>query len=132
MGSNPHTFGGRMRQPLIRQDNHKYQIKLDCNEGKIERGKKKVGNVKAIVPMLEDIISNNSHQFRIFSPDELESNKLDVFSVTHRDYQWPVHPWDTYIESRNGRVLEMLSEHTCQGWMQGYALTGRYALFPFL
>lgn len=130
MGSNPHTFGGRMCQPLVRQDIHRYEIKLDSNGGEIARGQKKIGNVKAIVPMLEDIIRNNPHQFRIFSPDELESNKLDVFSVTHRDFQWPVQPWDNDIGSHNGRVLEVLSEHTCQGWMQGYALTGRYALFP--
>jgi xylulose-5-phosphate/fructose-6-phosphate phosphoketolase len=130
MGSNPHTFGGRACQPLIRYDIQQYETKLDREGEEIIRGRKKESNVKALVPMLEDIIRNNPQQFRIFSPDELESNKLDVFSVTQRDYQWPIKPWDSNIGNRNGRVLEILSEHTCQGWMQGYALTGRYGLFP--
>ncbi len=60
----------------------------------------------------------------------MESNKLGVFRATHRDYQWPLKSCDTYIGPDDGRVMEILSEHTCQGWMQGYALTGRYGLFP--
>lgn len=130
MGSNPHTFGGRICKPLKREEIQRYEIKLDTDGQSIKRGQKKFGNVKAIVPLLEDLIRNNPHDFRIFSPDELESNKIDVFKVTHRDYQWPLQPWDASIGSDDGRVLEILSEHTCQGWMQGYALTGRYALFP--
>lgn len=130
MGLNPHTFGGKICKEIIRQDIHSYEIILDQEDGNIARGKKKMGNVKAIVPLLEDIIRHNTRQFRIYSPDELESNKLNVFAVTHRDYQWPLKSWDTDIGDQNGRVLEILSEHTCQGWMQGYALTGRYVLFP--
>lgn len=130
MGANPHTFGGKICEPLKQQDIDHYEIQLDRKGDEILRGQKKVGNVKSIVPLLKDIIENNPNNFRIFSPDELESNKLDVFQVTHRDYQWPVQSWDTYIGPDNGRVLEILSEHTCQGWMQGYALTGRYGLFP--
>lgn len=130
MGSNPHTFGGKICQPLKREDIHKYEIKLEQQGQNIARGQMKMGNIKGIVPLLEDMIRNNPHNFRIFSPDELESNKLAVFEVTHRDYQWPLQSWDTYIGPQNGRVLEILSEHVCQGWMQGYALTGRYTLFP--
>lgn len=130
MGSNPHTFGGKMCQPLKQEDIHRYEIQLELQGQEVMRGQKRVSNAKAIVPLLEDDIRNNPHNFRIFSPDELESNKLDVFKVTHRDFQWPLHEWDTYIGPDNGRVLEILSEHTCQGWMQGYALTGRYGLFP--
>lgn len=130
MGSNPHTFGGKICQPIKQEDIHRYEIHLDKQGQEIMRGQKRESNAKAIVPLLEDNIRNNPHNFRIFSPDELESNKLDVFKVTHRDYQWPLHEWDTYIGPENGRVLEILSEHTCQGWMQGYALTGRYGLFP--
>lgn len=130
MGLNPHTFGGRMRQNLIRQSIYDYEIMLDKDGKRTIRGSKKVSNTGSIVPLLNDIIKHNPHRFRIFSPDELESNKLDVFKVTQRDYQWPVQPYDTYIGSQNGRVMEILSEHTCQGWMQGYALTGRYGLFP--
>jgi xylulose-5-phosphate/fructose-6-phosphate phosphoketolase len=130
MGSNPHTFGGKICQPLRRMDIHKYEVQLDRQGQEVVRGQKKMGNIKGIVPLLKDIIGNNPHNFRIFSPDELESNKLNVFEVTHRDYQWPLQAWDTFIGPQNGRVLEILSEHTCQGWMQGYALTGRYGLFP--
>jgi xylulose-5-phosphate/fructose-6-phosphate phosphoketolase len=62
----------------------------------------------------------------MFSPDELESNKLSaVFEVTGRNFQW-----DKFSKNQGGRVIEILSEHTCQGFMQGYTLTGRTALFP--
>lgn len=130
MGSNPHTFGGKICQPIVRKDIRDYEITLDTKGTEPIRGKKVTSNIEAIVPLLEDIIRNNPHNFRIFSPDELESNRLNVFKVTHRDYQWPLKSLDTYIGPDNGRVLEILSEHTCQGWMQGYALTGRYTLFP--
>jgi xylulose-5-phosphate/fructose-6-phosphate phosphoketolase len=131
MGMNPQAFGGRIRQDLKLRDIKDYQIHLNKQkEERIIRGDKKASNVQSLVPLLSDIIQQNPHTFRIFSPDELESNKLNVFGVTHRDYQWPLHPYDTYIGSKNGRVIEVLSEHNCQGWMQGYTLTGRYALFP--
>lgn len=130
MGMNPHTIGGKMCKDLFFNDIYRYQVKLGQSKNNIERGKKRVSNIECLIPVLEDVIKNNPHNFRIFSPDELESNKLNVFKVTHRDYQWPIQPWDTYIGNKNGRVLEMLSEHTCEGWMQGYVLTGRYGLFP--
>lgn len=81
---------------------------------------------------LREVMVRNPTAFRIFSPDELESNRLDAtFKVTHRCYQWPIANHDTFIKKHDGgRVLEMLSEHTCQGWMQGYALTGRWSLLP--
>lgn len=70
--------------------------------------------------------SSNPNTFRIFSPDELVSNKLDgVFKVTGRNLQW-----DENSCANGGRVIEILSEHTCQGMLQGYTLTGRTALFP--
>lgn len=130
MGSNPHTFGGRICQPLKLEDIQKYQINLNSKETRIARGQKKLSNIEAIIPLLQDVIKNNPKNFRIFSPDELESNHLNVFAVTHRNYQWPLKPEDENIGPEDGRVLEILSEHTCQGWMQGYALTGRYTLFP--
>jgi xylulose-5-phosphate/fructose-6-phosphate phosphoketolase len=119
-----------MRKLLEREDIHRYEIPLESIGKKLMRGKIKRSNVHSIVPLLEDIIRKNPDDFRIFSPDELESNKLNVFEVTQRDYQWPVKSFDTNIGEKDGRVLEILSEHTCQGWMQGYALTGRYTLFP--
>ena len=73
-----------------------------------------------------NFFSRNSKSFRIFSPDELVSNKLDaVFQVTGRDFQW-----DPDSRANGGRIVEILSEHTCQGMLQGYTLTGRTGLFP--
>jgi len=75
---------------------------------------------------LSGVIKRNPHRFRIFSPDELTSNKIDaVLKVTNRNFQW-----DKETANKGGQVLEMLSEHTCEGWMQGYCLTGRFAMFP--
>ncbi|GAA5828193.1 hypothetical protein JCM5353_003885 [Sporobolomyces roseus] len=91
-----------------------------------EKGGDDVSCMKAIGSYLVDVIKRNPKTFRIFSPDELASNKLDgVFEVTDRDFQW-----DPLTAHDGGRVTEMLSEHTLQGWMQGYTLTGRHGLFP--
>ncbi|KAJ7454731.1 phosphoketolase [Mycena latifolia] len=82
--------------------------------------------MKAVGLFLKGVVKENPHAFRIFSPDELVSNKLDaVLDETSRNFQWD-------IESRGhgGRVVEILSEHTCQGMLQGYTLTGRTGLFP--
>lgn len=82
--------------------------------------------MKAIGRFLTDTIKRNPATFRIFSPDELASNKLDgVFDVTTRNFQW-----DPLTANVGGRVTEMLSEHTLQGWLQGYTLTGRTGVFP--
>jgi len=82
--------------------------------------------MKACGAYLKNVIERNKSTFRIFSPDELESNKLSqVFEVTGRNFQW-----DQFSRAQGGRVIEILSEHTCQGLMQGYTLTGRTALFP--
>ncbi|THH08012.1 hypothetical protein EW145_g2997 [Phellinidium pouzarii] len=82
--------------------------------------------MKSIGKFLLEVIKGNPNTFRIFSPDELVSNKLDaVFNETGRNFQW-----DSAARAQGGRVIEILSEHTCQGMMQGYTLTGRTALFP--
>ncbi|MGH3744948.1 MAG: phosphoketolase, partial [Mycobacteriales bacterium] len=76
-----------------------------------------------------DVVAANPSTFRIVSPDELASNKLDaVLEVTDRVYRWPT----SYAEhlGPRGRVMEVLSEHDCQGWLEGYLLTGRHGLFP--
>ena len=71
-------------------------------------------------------LSRNEHSFRIFSPDELISNKLDAtLRDSSRNFQW-----DIASRHQGGRVIEILSEHTCQGMLQGYTLTGRTGLFP--
>jgi xylulose-5-phosphate/fructose-6-phosphate phosphoketolase len=75
---------------------------------------------------LAEVCRRNPKNFRIFSPDELDSNKLSgVLEATNRNMQWAEE-----TANKGGRVIEILSEHTCQGWAQGYTLTGRYALFP--
>jgi xylulose-5-phosphate/fructose-6-phosphate phosphoketolase len=75
---------------------------------------------------LDQVVVDNPKAMRIFSPDELVSNKLDaVFRHTGRNFQW-----DQYSNTKGGRVIEILSEHTCQGFLQGYTLTGRVGLFP--
>ncbi|KAK3177083.1 hypothetical protein OEA41_008411 [Lepraria neglecta] len=82
--------------------------------------------MQTIGELLDQTMVDNPKSFRIFSPDELVSNKLDaVFRHTGRNFQW-----DEFSNARGGRVIEILSEHTCQGFMQGYTLTGRTALFP--
>ena len=133
MGNNPHTFGGRIRKNLDLPDILEYAVTPE-QVAEEKDGHKKNGFVSGpelLAMYLQDVIQRNPHTFRIFSPDELESNKLTaVLDVTKRDYQWPVPPHNEHISSRDGRVLEMLSEHTLQGWLQGYLLTGRYGLFP--
>ncbi|OCL04496.1 D-xylulose 5-phosphate/D-fructose 6-phosphate phosphoketolase [Glonium stellatum] len=76
--------------------------------------------------LMDKAFQENPHSLRIFSPDELVSNKLNaVFDHTGRNFQW-----DEFSNAQGGRVIEILSEHCCQGFMQGYTLTGRVALFP--
>jgi xylulose-5-phosphate/fructose-6-phosphate phosphoketolase len=80
---------------------------------------------------LEEVFRRNAdnRNFRLMSPDETYSNKLDdVFKAVSRSWQWPIKPWDKDL-SHDGRVMEMLSEHNMQGLMQGYVLTGRHAMF---
>lgn len=82
--------------------------------------------MKAIGKYLADVVKRNPKEFRMFSPDELASNKLDdVLSVTDRNFQW-----DPETAHKGGRVTEILSEHTLQGWLQGYTMTGRHGVFP--
>jgi xylulose-5-phosphate/fructose-6-phosphate phosphoketolase len=133
MGSNPHTFGGRIRRDLDLPDIFEYAVRVE-QVAASETGPEKnslVSGPEMLARYLSDVILRNPHTFRIFSPDELESNKLTaVLDVTKRDYQWPVPPHNEKITSHDGRVLEILSEHTLQAWLQGYLLTGRYGLFP--
>lgn len=91
----------------------------------LEKGSR-ASSMKQCGELMDLAFQANPKTLRIFSPDELESNKLSaVFKHTGRNFQW-----DQYSNARGGRVIEILSEHCCQGWMQGYVLTGRVALFP--
>jgi xylulose-5-phosphate/fructose-6-phosphate phosphoketolase len=82
--------------------------------------------MKAIGTLLDKLFVANPKRIRLFSPDELCSNKLDaVFNNTGRNFQW-----DQYSRAQGGRVIETLSEHQCQGFLQGYTLSGRVGIFP--
>ncbi|KAK6529966.1 hypothetical protein TWF281_009116 [Arthrobotrys megalospora] len=91
-----------------------------------ENDKTQASGMQVCGEFLTETIKRNKSTFRIFSPDELESNKLNsIFTATSRSFEW-----DEFSRSKGGRVIEILSEHTCQGFMQGYTLTGRTAVFP--
>lgn len=125
MGLNPHTFGGERLKELVLPDIDSFKIDIK------ERGSQLVKSVYALGDYLKHVIANNPHNFRMFSPDELESNQLGkTLEATHRVYEWPIHRFDSHIDRSNGQVIEVLSEHLCQGWLQGYLLTGRHGLFP--
>ena len=122
MGCNPHTLGGHLRQSLELPDLAPYAV--PAREGLRS-------NIATVASYLKDVIRQNPHNFRIFCPDELESNLLgEVLEVTQRNYQWPVEAGNSSLGPRGGRVIEVLSEHLCQAWLQGYLLTGRHGLFP--
>lgn len=83
-------------------------------------------SMKVIGKFIDEVFVKNPHTVRLFSPDELESNKLDgALAHTGRNFQW-----DQFSRNQGGRVIEVLSEHMCQGFMQGYTLTGRTGIFP--
>ena len=126
MAMNPHALGGRMRRPLALPAIEDHAVDVTA------RGQSQASNVAQLGKYLRDLIKLNEavRSFRIVCPDELESNRLGaVLDVTDRQYVWPV-PNGTDGTSRDGRVLEVLNEHNCQGWLQGYLLTGRHGLFP--
>jgi xylulose-5-phosphate/fructose-6-phosphate phosphoketolase len=125
MGMNKHANGGTVLQELKLPKLSKFEIK----EGL--RGKSDNRNTKLMGEYLRDVFLLNKKQknFRLMCPDEVESNKLDaVFDVTGRAYMWPITKNDAHFKD-DGRVMEILSEHTIQGWLEGYILTGRHGLF---
>ena len=126
IGMNPHANGGRLRRDLDLPPVADYAAALNGH------GKETLSATDRVGDYLRDTLRRTAatRNFRIVCPDELSSNKLDaVLEVTERGYVWPLAPHDEQI-SYGGRVLEMLSEHMCQGWLQGYLLTGRHGLFP--
>ncbi len=126
MAVNPHSFGGEIRRPLKLPPVGDYGIDLRA------RGQNHVSSVEELGKYLRDVVRLNDagRNFRIVCPDELESNRVGaILEVTDRQYVWPLPPNSEHI-SPSGRVLEVLSEHNCQGWLQGYLLTGRHGIFP--
>lgn len=126
MALNPSSFGGDRRVALDLPDLRTYAVDVQ------QPGTPHVSHMKHLGAYLRDVVQRNQRQrnFRIVCPDELESNRLgDVLAATDRQYVWPL-PAGTEHTGPDGRVLEVLSEHNCQGWLQGYLLTGRHGLFP--
>ncbi|HEY6147918.1 MAG TPA: phosphoketolase family protein, partial [Thermoanaerobaculia bacterium] len=120
--------GGLRRVPLAVPPLDRHAVPVDPDA----RGAIRSSHMKALGAYLSDVIVENEDRrnFRIVCPDELESNRLGgVLDVTSRQYVWPTPP-GTEKTARYGRVLEILSEHMCQGWLQGYLLTGRHGVFP--
>ena len=125
MGANPHTNGGLLLKDLQMPDFRAYAVPV------IKPGETRAADTLVTGKFLRDVIRLNEAQqnFRIFGPDETLSNKLDaVFEVTNRQWEGETLPTDQYLAPR-GRVMEMLSEHQCEGWLEGYLLTGRHGLF---
>jgi xylulose-5-phosphate/fructose-6-phosphate phosphoketolase len=125
MGANPHANGGILLQDLRMPDYRDYGIVVP------EPGKVDGEDTRTLGRFLRDVISlNEPHRnFRVFGPDETVSNRLDaVFETTERQWEAEMLPVDQWL-ARDGRVVEMLSEHQCEGWLEGYLLTGRHGLF---
>lgn len=124
IGENKHTFGGAsVVKDLVLPPSDKYA------EDATMPGTIGSSSMRRAGLYLNDVYKNNPENFRLFSPDETYSNKLDaVFETTKRIFSWPIKKWDRDM-SPDGRVIEILSEHSLQGLMEGYVLTGRHAVF---
>jgi len=125
MGANPHANGGHLLKDLKMPDFRDYAVAVS------KPGEVKEESTRILGRFLRDIVKLNSPQknFRIVGPDEVASNRLDaLFEVTNRVWMGETIAEDENL-SPDGRVMEILSEHTCQGWLEGYLLTGRHGLF---
>jgi len=125
MGANRHANGGLLLRDLILPDIRDYAVKFS------QRGEQHEGATHVFARFLRDIIrANEDHRnFRVFGPDETLSNGLGaIFEATNRQWMAELKS-DDESYSRYGRVMEVLSEHQCQGWLEGYLLTGRHGLF---
>ncbi len=125
MGANPHANGGSLLRELRVPDFRDYACAVP------EPGIRGIGDTRVLGPFLRDVTALNQSQrnFRMFGPDETISNGLEaVFDVTDRQWNAATQATDQHL-APDGRVLEMLSEHQCEGWLEGYLLTGRHGLF---
>ncbi len=124
MSANPVANGGMLRQELKLPDFRDYAVDVPSPGGSISEATRVLGT------WFRDVIAKNPDNFLIFGPDETASNRLDaVFEVTNKKWNaelWPIDS-DNHL-GRTGRVVEMLSEHQCQGWLEGYLLTGRHGV----
>jgi xylulose-5-phosphate/fructose-6-phosphate phosphoketolase len=123
MGANPHANGGLLLQDLRLPDFRDYAVEVQAPAAKTSEATRVLG------AFLRDAMSDNERTFRLFGPDETVSNRLGaVLEVTDRAWQAEQWPTDSGL-GPHGRVMEVLSEHLCQGWLEGYLLTGRHGLF---
>ncbi len=123
MSANPHANGGILLRDLRMPDFRKYAVKVPM-PGSMEAEATRVQGL-----FLRDVLKHNPHNFRIFGPDETASNRWTaVFEVTDRCSTEEILKIDDHV-SHDGRVMEVLSEHMCQGWLEGYLLTGRHGFF---
>jgi xylulose-5-phosphate/fructose-6-phosphate phosphoketolase len=125
MGANPHANGGLLKKELKLPDFRSFAIEVPQPGGVTGEATRELGK------FLRDVIRLNAQErnFRIMGPDETASNRLDaVFEATERVWMEPTEPYDVHL-AQDGRVMEVLSEHLCQGWLEGYLLTGRHGLF---
>ena len=124
MGANPHANGGLLLRDLQLPDFRAYAVDV------AEPGIRGIGDTHVLGPFLRDVAKLNQAQrnFRVFGPDETLSNGLEaLFEVTPRQWAAATEPNDEFL-APTGRVVEMLSEHQCEGWLEGYLLTGRHGL----
>jgi xylulose-5-phosphate/fructose-6-phosphate phosphoketolase len=123
MSASPHANGGVLTRDLDMPDFRDYAIDVTAPARAHAESTRKLGE------LMRDIYTRNPDRFRLFCPDETNSNRLGaVFEVSDRGFMEAVTPEDVKI-SRSGRVMEVLSEHNCHGWLEGYNLTGRYGMF---
>ena len=125
MGANPHANGGILLRDLVMPDFRKYAVNVPSP------GSVQAADAHELGVFLRDVAKLNREQrnFRIFGPDETLSNRLTaVFEVTNRQWDARQQDNDEFL-ALDGRVMEMLSEHQCEGWLEGYLLTGRHGLF---
>ncbi|MCY2984995.1 MAG: phosphoketolase family protein [Planctomycetota bacterium] len=125
MGANPHANGGALLKDLVMPDFRNYAVAVS-NPGDAE-----AADTHVLGEFLRDVakLNREHHNFRIFGPDETLSNRLNaVFEVTNRQWIAETRVNDEFLAS-DGQVMEMLSEHQCEGWLEGYLLTGRHGLF---
>jgi xylulose-5-phosphate/fructose-6-phosphate phosphoketolase len=125
MGANPHANGGLLLRDLVMPDFRNYAASVS------KPGTQNAEATRVLGGFLRDVMKLNadSNNFRVFGPDETASNRLEaLYEVTDKLWMEPTLPVDEHLSHR-GRVLEMLSEHMCQGWLEGYLLTGRHGFF---
>lgn len=125
MGANPHANGGLLLHDLIMPDFQEYAVEVPSP------GSVQAADTHVLGEFLRDVVKLNRERrnFRIFGPDETLSNRLNaVFEETSRQWEAQMEENDEFLASE-GRVMEMLSEHQCEGWLEGYLLTGRHGLF---